>query len=72
MIYFRNRRVPHGTRGLKLRRRYIEDERWGRVPHGARGLKFLEIGIIRMPEWSRPAWGAWIEIAEHMYLHHLV
>ena len=57
-----NGRAPHGARGLKplydgrcrlLRRR---------APHGARGLKQRYFEERIHGKWSRPAWGAWIEI----------
>ena len=34
-----------------------------RAPHGARGLKLLHGVKEAIRKMSRPAWGAWIEIA---------
>ena len=36
----------------------------GRAPHGARGLKSAVAGLVEPAHLSRPAWGAWIEIAD--------
>ena len=60
------RRAPHGARGLKsiviLRRHQL----LRRAPHGARGLKFIcHVGELRHQQ-SRPARGAWIEMARRI------
>ena len=61
----RPRRAPHGARGLKCR---VCFGAFGagrrRAPHGARGLKsFLAFSGAESCS-SRPARGAWIEIAD--------
>ena len=33
-----------------------------RAPYGARGLKFSRLVSLAGRSWSRPVWGAWIEI----------
>ena len=35
--------------------------KYGRAPHGARGLKPHDPPMTKLPQRSRPAWGAWIE-----------
>ena len=58
-------RAPHGARGLKCR---VCFGAFGagrrRAPHGARGLKFDAEHIGGSLAVSRPARGAWIEIAD--------
>ena len=34
-----------------------------RAPYGARGLKSKDSRSAQLGGWSRPVWGAWIEIA---------
>ena len=60
----KDRRTPHGVRGLKCRayRRYIPDV-WSRTPHGVRGLKSKRNHLAQLLDrQSHPARGAWIEI----------
>ena len=56
-------RAPHGARGLKFCHADPPVIPGGRAPHGARGLKFP--GDVQGANHgkSRPAWGAWIEMA---------
>ena len=58
------RRAPRGARGLKsvLPNKTVRDEK-SRAPRGARGLKFKEDAPPPGQIVSRPARGAWIEIA---------
>ena len=56
-------RAPYGARGLKFEAPVQGTQGDGRAPYGARGLKshspsFCVFCII----WSRPVWGAWVEI----------
>ena len=55
-------RAPYGARGLKCYDafQYVVDR--CRAPYGARGLKFLVLALLLSVLWSRPVWGAWIEI----------
>ena len=57
-------RAPRGARGLKsvLPTKTVRDEK-SRAPRGARGLKFKEDAPPPGQIVSRPARGAWIEIA---------
>ena len=63
---FKAGRAPHGARGLKcpgLPRPLLVHSR---APHGARGLKFIcHVGELRHQQ-SRPARGAWIEMARRI------
>ena len=60
------RRAPHGARGLKSFCRLKYRFKAGRAPHGARGLKFIcHVGELRHQQ-SRPARGAWIEMARRI------
>ena len=54
-------RAPHGARGLKQKNHYILHIALRRAPHGARGLKPHDPPTTKLPQRSRPAWGAWIE-----------
>ena len=38
-----------------------------RAPHGARGLKSIGTNTKEVNQWSRPAWGAWIEIKSDFF-----
>ena len=56
-------RAPQGARGLKYRKNTINSSLIRRAPQGARGLKFdIVYDRFAAPE-SRPARGAWVEIA---------
>ena len=39
----------------------------GRSPHGERGLKFDVWSDVKLPYWSLPPRGAWIEILDERY-----
>lgn len=41
-----------------------------RAPHGARGLKQIQALQKHLKTWSRPAWGAWIEIHDDIQRRH--
>ena len=64
----KNRRSPHGERGLKSIRAAKNAVPAGRSPHGERGLKLLQSLPAFYHPTSLPARGAWIEIVNTMQL----
>ena len=59
------RRAPHGARGLKFVLGHPLGAEVGRAPHGARGLKSRDtLTVVTGISGSRPARGAWIEMAD--------
>ena len=57
------RRSPCGERGLKYQLAEVIMDDHGRSPCGERGLKFKQRHNHKLPEWSLPLRGAWIEIS---------
>ena len=55
-------RAPYGARGLKSCFGESPSAAVSRAPYGARGLKYNLPGLMATCIWSRPVWGAWIEI----------
>ena len=55
-------RAPQGVRGLKYLLCVEAITSPSRAPQGVRGLKYVHNRRIHIPERSRPARGAWIEI----------
>ena len=60
------RRAPQGARGLKCLVVVVAGRGFGRAPQGARGLKFQAGDGLGLRQQSRPARGAWIEMAFDM------
>ena len=56
-------RAPQGARGLKFLGKTREAQRFCRAPQGARGLKSPSSPFGLWCTSSRPARGAWVEIA---------
>ena len=55
-------RAPYGARGLKSQVILIGRIIYRRAPYGARGLKYKAVLGRKHILWSRPVWGAWIEM----------